>query len=81
MHFMRSGDEDAKEIFKEFGNTQGDQNQEAFIKRVRKFLAERKEGNNAQTGGNEKSDLNHDEHLSADEESVQDSKSVAMELL
>jgi hypothetical protein len=76
---MRSGDEDAKEIFKEFGNTQGDQNQEAFIKRVRKFLAERKEGNNAQTGGNEKSDLNHDEHLSADEESVQDSKSVAME--
>jgi hypothetical protein len=41
MHLMRGGDEEAKQVFAEFGNTQGKSQQNAFVKQVRKFLKEK----------------------------------------
>ncbi len=41
MHLMRSGDEQARLVFEEFGNPKGPNGQRNFVKQVRKMLSER----------------------------------------
>lgn len=43
MHLIRSGDDDAKRVFEEFGSVEGNVQQKAFAKHVRKYLVERKQ--------------------------------------
>ena len=43
MHLMRSGNDDAKRVYEEFGTVEGNVQQKAFAKHVRKYLLQRKQ--------------------------------------
>ncbi len=83
MHLMRAGDEQAEEVFNEFGNNRGNNGQRIFVKQVRKFLVERKQQRSEEPCGGEASseteDCNKDDENRKEVESTRTGSTVTDE--